>query len=198
MWRPYDTEVSVRNRILEVALWRFAHHGIAATTIQDIADHAQASKANVLYHCGSKELLVDLCLAPALADLRALIDTLPVGGLADQAARAQFLHGFVDFLITHRLATHVVIAHPYLTDQIDSLAQAQQLMLGLAEVVSQSSSGEFDRLRFGVAVSGASYALVSAGMLGIGQLDDDQLRPVLTEVLLSIGTELPPSSQARS
>jgi TetR/AcrR family transcriptional regulator len=181
--------VSSRDRILEVALERFAHQGISATTIQDIADHASASKANVLYHFGNKEHLVDLALQPALDALSALIAALPADGLRDREARVGFLHGFVDFLVSHRLAAHVVIAHPYLTDQIASLATAQRLMLQLAEVVSQSSSGEFDRLRFGVAVSGASYALVSAGMLGIGRLSDEQLRPVLTEVLLSMSVE---------
>jgi Transcriptional regulator len=58
--------VSQRNRILQVALHRFARHGIAATTIQDVADHAEVSKASVLYHFSSKAELKDHALTPSL------------------------------------------------------------------------------------------------------------------------------------
>jgi len=42
---------------------------------------------------------------------------------------------------------------------------------------------EYERLRFGVAVSGATYALVSAGQLGVERVPDEQLRPLLTSVV---------------
>ena len=167
---------------MSVALERFARQGIQATSIQDIADHAGVSKASVLYHFSSKDHLADAALTPALDALDALLSE----QTADTATGQGFIEQFVDFLITHRHATHIVIAHPYLADEIASLRRAHQLMTRLAQIIDQESSEEVDQLRIGVAMAGASYALVSADRLGVDQLSDDELRPLLTSVLLSI------------
>lgn len=168
--------------ILECALEQFAHHGIQATSIQDIADRAGVSKANVLYHFSTKEHLADEALAPALQALQSLLDSAE-GEFGTEEA---FMERFVDFLITHRLATHVIIAHPYLQAEISSLRTAGELMGRLARMIDQHSEEEIDQLRIGVAMAGASYALVSANLLGLEQHSDEQLRPLLTQVMLSI------------
>lgn len=178
--------VSQRERILEVALNRFAQHGIAATSLQDVADHAQVSKANVLYHFGSKDQLVDHALEPALSALSSLLDTMDQKGVRESETRRAFVPIFVDFLLEHRQATHVVVSHPYLSADIPSLARAQQLMARMAMTVSQQTAGDLDRLRFGVAVSGATYALVSSGQLGVENLDTDTLRAGLRDVINSM------------
>lgn len=178
--------VSQRERILEVALDRFAHHGISATSIQDVADHADVSKANVLYHFGSKDQLVDQALEPALNAMASLVDTMETAGVREEEARRAFVPIFVDFLLEHRQATHVVVSHPYLSADIASLARAQQLMARMATAVSQQTVGDLDRLRFGVAVSGATYALVSSGQLGVEHLDTDTLRAGLRDVINSM------------
>ncbi len=175
--------MSHRDHILATALERFAHQGIAATTIQDVADHAGVSKASVLYHFDSKDHLVDLALEPGIAALGQLVESMRSHGLDSPSARRAFVEAFVDFLLAHRNATHIVVAHPYLAADIHSLARAQQLMTTMAELVSTTHSGEDDRLRFGVAVSGATYALVSSAMLGVDPLDDETLRSGLREVL---------------
>jgi TetR/AcrR family transcriptional regulator len=178
--------VSQHDLILETALMRFAHQGIAATTIQDVADHAEVSKASVLYHFNSKEHLVDEVLAPALAALSELVGHQQGTSLADSKNRSDFLESLVNFLLDHRLATHIVVTHPYLADSISSLARANQLMAQLADAVSSAGFGDTERLRFGVAVSGATYALVTAGILGVDSLSNDQLRPLLKDVLLQM------------
>jgi AcrR family transcriptional regulator len=175
--------VSHHNHILQVALERFAHQGIAQTTIQDVADHSGSSKANVLYHFRNKNHLVDLALAPALEALSSLLERAEKSGLDSGESRQWFVDSFVDFLITHRLATHVIVAHPYLAEQNDSLGRAHQLMTQMAAMVSAMTAGEEDRLRFGIAVSGATYALVSSGILGVPGLNDDALRTALSNVL---------------
>lgn len=176
-------DVSHHDHILQVALERFAHQGIAQTTIQDVADHAGSSKANVLYHFRNKNHLVDVALEPALGALGRLVERANDSELEAADAREWFITSFVDFLITHRLATHVIVAHPYLAEQSESLGRAHQLMTEMAHMVSNLSVGEEDRLRFGIAVSGATYALVSSGMLGVPGLDDDALRTGLRDVL---------------
>lgn len=172
--------------ILTHALERFALQGIAATSIQDIATLSGTSKANVLYHFGTKEKLVDEALAPSLRDLETLLAEAESTGLAGDDARASFVSQFVSFLITHRLAIHTVVTHPYSAESIPSLQRAHHLMGRMAELVSSSTSEEADRLRFGVAVSGATYALVSAGILGVHKLEDRDLQVLLTDVVTSM------------
>jgi len=175
--------VSAHDIIERIALERFALRGIEATTIQDIADSAGVSKASVLYHFNSKEHLVDSVLEHALRELESLVSSLTSTPLDSAEARSEFLDCFVDFLITHRLASHIVVSHPYLLDQIQSLRRASTLMGALAEHLSQAGLAEYERLRFGVAVSGATYALVSAGQLEVERVPDEQLRPLLTSVV---------------
>ena len=175
--------MSQRQHILEVALERFAHQGIAATTIQDVADHAGVSKASVLYHFSSKDQLVDNALAPGLEALEELVQSMAGTGISHPRTREEFLNRFVDFLIDYRLATHIVVAHPYLAQESASLRHAHSLMSTMAQLVGEQTEGDDDRLRFGVAVSGATYALVSSGLLGVDSLDADALRSGLRDVL---------------
>lgn len=178
--------MSHHDDILTQALERFALQGIAATTLQDIAKHADTSKANVLYHFVSKERLIGEALAPCLGALEHLITEAEANGIGDLTAQAGFIERFVDFLITHRLATHIIVSHPYSVETIPSLKAAHELMARMSELVTSHTLGEHDRLRFGVAVSGATYALVSAGLLGVEELNMDDLKKLLTEVLLGM------------
>lgn len=190
--------MSQHDHILNIARDGFAHRGIAATTIQDIADRAGVSKASVLYHFSSKDHLVDAALEPSLDALTKLLESLADNPLGSAESQRVFLEQFVDFLVNHRLAAHIVVAHPYLADEIDSLGRATALMGVLAEKVSQAGLGDFDRLRFGVAVSGATYALVSAGQLRVEQMSNEQLRPMLTEVLREMTGLSAPTKQVVS
>ena len=71
----------------------------------------------------------------------------------------------MELLVSHRLATHIVITHPYFVDSVPALKKAQALMGQLADLVADYSSGEYDRLRFGIVISGVTYTLVSASIL---------------------------------
>jgi len=178
--------VSHHELIRQAALQSFAHQGIAATSIQDIATMAQTSKANVLYHFQSKDNLIGEALAPALKALEAILGETETSGLSDRDSQALFIERFVAFLIHHRLAIHTVVTHPYSNSTVPSLATAHQLMSRMAELVTSHMDGEYDRLRFGVAVSGATYALVSAGILGVEERDNEALGALLTDVLVSM------------
>jgi AcrR family transcriptional regulator len=181
----YDFGVSQKEDIVQVALTRFARQGIVATSIQDIADHAHSSKANVLYHFTNKEHLVDHSLAPALATLENIVSQAEHDGLLPGASRSAFVERFIDFLLHHRLAVQIIVSHPYLADSIPALAHSQQLMGRLGRLLVEESAERLDLFRFGIAVSGATYALATGGIAGIDPLDDDDLRSLLTEVLHS-------------
>lgn len=48
-----------RERILKAALASFSRHGVGATSVQDVADHAGISKQALLHHFHSKDALRD-------------------------------------------------------------------------------------------------------------------------------------------
>jgi len=175
--------VTNRDDILSTALERFAHQGIAATSVQDIADHSSSSKANVLYHFTSKEQLVDSALHSALGDLEEMVAGAEKTGLSLPTDRSGFINNFVDFLLAHRMAVQIIVTHPYLVDSIPALRSAQELMSRLATLLAEHTADESELLLFGIAVSGATYALVSGGILGFDPMDTTELRPLLREFL---------------
>ena len=89
-------------------------------------------------------------------------------------------------LIEHRRGIHTVITHPYLGDSIPALGAARTLMAAMAELVTGSATGELDRIRFGIAVAGVTYALVSTEILELETLGPDELKIFLTEALQDI------------
>lgn len=113
--------MSQREEILASALERFSLQGIAATSLQDIADHASSSKGNVLYHFTSKEHLVDVVLLDALQAIEAIVLEAEVTGLVDADSREGFVARFIDFLLEHRQGVQIIVSHPYLADSIPAL-----------------------------------------------------------------------------
>jgi AcrR family transcriptional regulator len=177
--------VSHRSLILDSAKELFALEGFGATSVQDVADRAGVSKATVLYHVSTKEDLLDQALAPTLDRFEALVADLSGSELMDNHdQRAMFVDRFVEFLLADRLGVHIIVTHAHLHKTIPALGRATGLMARLAEVIDRSSRSDFDALRFGIALSGAAYALVSEKMLGIEKLDSDGLADGLRAVLL--------------
>ena len=178
--------MSVREQILQATLDLCAKRGIAATSLQDIADASHCSKANVVYHFAHKEELMDEALAPSLAATEALVSRAESQGLASEADRVAFARNLVELLVAHRLATHIVITHPYFVDSVPALGKAQALMARMADLVTQYSLGEYDRLRFGVVISGVTYTLVSATILEVQSVPEAELTEMLTSVVTSM------------
>lgn len=176
--------MSHREPILAQALRRFALDGFSATSVQDIADDAGVSKATVLYHFASKDDLLTHALAPTLEAFEALISgSDQKNGMGDPQVRVDFIDRFVPFLIHHRLGVHIVVTHAHLAPSHPSLAQAMALMGAIADLIERSSSSDLDALRFGVALSGATYSLVSETLLGKEALSPEALEEGLTVIL---------------
>jgi AcrR family transcriptional regulator len=175
--------VPSRDVILETTLQLIGKHGISATSIQDIADSSSCSKANVLYHFSHKEQLVDEALASTLHATANFIARFEDRGLVSVEDRRAFTEGLVELLIEHRRGIHTVITHPYLGDSIPALVTARDLMARMAGVVAGSAAEELDRIRFGIAVAGVTYALVSTEILELDTLGPEELKVFLTEAL---------------
>ena len=178
--------MSVRDDILQATLELCAARGIAATSVQDIADASGCSKANVLYHFPHKEDLLGEALAPSLTATEALVTAAEKRGLHTVEDRVTFAKDLVELLVAHRLATHIVITHPYFVTTIPALDRAHTLMSRLADAVSTQTSGELDRVRFGIVISGVTYTLVSATILEVQSVPEEELLDTLTSAVTSM------------
>ena len=77
---------ATRRRILEVALELFSRQGYAGTSIRDIAEQMEMTKAAVYYHFPSKEELLADVLSPAMARVNRVLDEHDAAG--DTGSRA--------------------------------------------------------------------------------------------------------------
>jgi len=100
------TGADTRQEILNAATRLFSDYGYRGTSLADIAHEIGYSKASVLYHFASKEALLAELIAPAAADLQALLErvsALPLG-----QARRSAIEGYADLTVTYREAVAVL------------------------------------------------------------------------------------------
>lgn len=85
---------STRERILQVALDLFGQRGYEGTSIRDIADRMDMTKAAVYYHFPSKENLLADILTPAMTRVAQVLDT--AGPVSTSAQRRVLVTALVD------------------------------------------------------------------------------------------------------
>lgn len=174
-------EVRGPQPLLRSALHQFAAHGFEGASLQRIATDAGMSKSSVLYHFGSKEALLEAALRPAVDDLRPVVDL--VAAAPQDLDRRSLLAVFVDYLVEHRLALAVLInqgqalAGHAVVDEADALVRVLATHLGPAD------DDDRDAVRFGVALAGATFMLVSADRWSPVPISSDALRSTLVDVL---------------
>jgi AcrR family transcriptional regulator len=173
--------VTTASELRDAALEEFASAGYLGTSIQAIAARAGVSKASVLYHYSSKETLLDAALSPAIDAIAALLPrTAQLSGT--DADRHDFLVGFVDLLMQHRLAAQIFITQSGALVDVPVVARAQQIIQQIAAARPQQTVD--DQVRFAVALGGAAYLLAQAGAYGVEAAPDDmQLRDSLIRIL---------------
>lgn len=177
--------MTTASELRDAALREFASAGYLATSIQAIADRAGVSKASVLYHFSSKELLLEAALSEALDELAAFVPrTAQLAGT--DAERRAFLVEFVDLLLHHRLAAQIFITQFGALVDVPVVARAQQLIQQIAAARAQQTVD--DQVRFAVALGGAAYLLAHVGAYGVGGVLDEavadaQLRDALIRIL---------------
>ncbi|MCS5723988.1 TetR/AcrR family transcriptional regulator [Herbiconiux sp. CPCC 203407] len=184
--RP-QTDVAAELR--SIALEMFAEHGYTGTSLQQIADAAGYSKSSVLYHFRSKEALFEEALAPSVAELEEFLDSI-VEKATSGDSRAQFTADFVDLLLDHRLAAHIIINQGQTLSDIPTVDRARGLIDRIGESFMSGLPTTKQRIRLGVALAGAAYVMV-ASRPSATEIDDiDEVREALIDVVGELITPL--------
>jgi len=183
------TSVRASDELRQAALEQFSTVGFAASSLQQIADHAGYSKSSVLYHYSSKEALLEAAIGPAIDAMEELLGDFVASGRSTEA-RAAFIERFVDFLLGNRLAVHTFVNQGQSLLGIPVIDRANTAIRALADQICEADAPLSEQMRFGVALAGAAYTLVA----GVTFLDDDRQRAdadirtaliaVLSELLL--------------
>ena len=132
---PVSPVSATRTRILDAALELFSEHGFDGTTLQQIADRLGLTKAALYYHFRSKDDLLGALIAPAVADLDALLEV-DEREPDTPARRRRFVEDYVDVmlrqrrLIAYMASDLAIVAHPAISGP--NAARRERLQARLA------------------------------------------------------------------
>lgn len=169
------TRKDTRTRILETALELFSEHGFEGSSLRQIADRLDVTKAALYYHFRSKDELLEALIAPATSDLDRLLDA-----YADEpdtaGRRRQFIQDYLDYLLSHRrLIAYIsrdlaTLAHP-------AIASGNQERRARVETTLAGADLDFnDQVRVAMAFGG-----VQAVIAQYPDADEEPLRAALLE-----------------
>jgi AcrR family transcriptional regulator len=149
---------STREEILSAAAGLFATVGYKGTSLQDIAVAVGCSKATLLYHFATKEVILATLVAPPVRDLATLVETLE--GLSTETARDRVIEGFVDLVLTYRKEIAVIFHDlPYLL-QAPSFEGVKELTDQLAAALAGGSREPAQLLGVKVVMAGVALVVV--------------------------------------
>ena len=181
-----------------VALELFASDGYASTSLQQIADRAGVSKATVLYHFASKDVLLESVLAPAVDQLDSILGEAHLVQLQGGGAeRALFLESFVDFLLEHRAAAVIFVNQATSLVDVPIVARANAEIELVSSYLEANAGSLEEKVRFGVALGGAAYLLAGAP-IAMPDQDVATLRSALITVLSDLLGVVPAVAPART
>ncbi|GEM_PF-409490 len=190
-----EARTAPSDALRDTALRHFAASGFAGASLQQIADDAGYAKSSVLYHFGSKEALLEAAISPALEALEHVIDELVASDLAaDDWVR--FRERFIEMLLAHRLEVFTFINHRSSFAGVPVCTRTDDVIRRLTDLIFAQQPSTEERLRFGIALGGAAYALV-AGMTYRDEADfaeDDVVRRALNRI---VGELLEPVTEQR-
>ena len=174
---PRHAGTDTKLEILGAATRLFSDYGYRGTSLADIAHEVGRSKASVLYHFASKEALLAQLIAPAAADLQALLAR--VSALPVERARRAAIEGFVDLAVIYREAVTVLQAEEPLLVQDPRFHAIGVLYERLIGVLQGEDHHPQARVAAIMVVVGAAAACT-----GRADLPPERLRPAMVTVAL--------------
>lgn len=174
-----------RERILQTALQLFAERGYGRTSLREIAQRLQLTKAAILYHFPSKAHLLTAIAQPLVDDLEAAVrdaEELPAA-----SARWAVIEGWLDTLLTHRQSLGMLFHDLALIAQNPRLHKLIELVGRAGTLIVGPQSGDRERVR----------AIQALSMLGdpvfLTDIPNERLREHILDGVRRLLGEPPPS-----
>lgn len=161
--------------MLDAALDLFVERGFEGTSLQDIADRLQVTKAAVYYHFHTKDELLEAIVLPAFDDLRALVDAAATSRSGSR--REAELAGYVDYLMRHRRIAALASRDAAALARPAVFAAAADIR-GRVEGMLMGECADDRSLAWGAALMQA----LSGALIASQDAPDDWLRTELTAI----------------
>ncbi|GGA64527.1 hypothetical protein GCM10011490_13960 [Pseudoclavibacter endophyticus] len=182
-----DPSVELRRAALEL----FARDGYDATSLQDIADRVGYTKANVLYHFGSKQALFEAAVAPIIEEFDTLVRDLAMG---DERDWVEWTDRMVLFMLTHEHAVSIFINQVTSLRDQPAVSRVNSILFAVDSAApvgnAVSSATERQHLRRQLAIAGAAYLIAQRTNAALATstdgLDDEEFGARVREAVLSI------------
>ncbi|MCC6375504.1 MAG: TetR/AcrR family transcriptional regulator [Microbacteriaceae bacterium] len=175
-----------------IALNEFATTGYGATSLHRIAEIAGLSKASVLYHFDSKDALLEAAVTPAIDKMNAILDELAAKPVTKKR-RDAFIVQFVDFLLEHRLEIYLFINQGPSLSEVPVIQRGIGIVQRFSSFFGNAGLNTEERMRFGVALGGAAYLLVTEPTIGIDSDGNDNTREGLIKIVRELLAPVPVS-----
>jgi AcrR family transcriptional regulator len=166
---PAESSLSTKEHILEVARRRFAEHGYAGTSLNEIADEVGIRRPSLLHHYPSKEALYRAVLMDSFAGWITLVDEAILGSRQGWPQVERML----------RVRWEALEGGPILRDELNVLLKPL-FERGAAFLEREMDAGRlrrYDARQLLLTGYGAVLSYLSDGQLMSGLLDTDPLSP---------------------
>jgi len=154
--RVLDQVADTRTEILNVALRLFRTQGYAATSLRQIAESVQVSKAAVYYHFRAKQDIIVALTGPFLAGLEELIQGAPVSAPSARSRR-ELLAAYLDLLLHQHDVVNLLAGDPSTMNPPKVGLRLAALMTDLRARLA-AGTGEEAGIRVGCAFAAISAA----------------------------------------
>jgi AcrR family transcriptional regulator len=166
-----------RNRqLVEVAEQVFAERGIAATTMEEIADRAGVTKPILYDHFGSKDGLLAAVIARAGSDLGAAVEGAVAGAEGPEDAFARGLHAYFSFMEQHRAAWMALLTETSTNSEaaeaLEGIRQERARFIAELIVAEVEGSDAATATTYAQVVIGACERLATAPQRGAASSPD--------------------------
>jgi AcrR family transcriptional regulator len=181
---------ATRDRILGVALELFSAHGYEGTSIRDIAEQMEMTKAAVFYHFPAKEDLLAAILGPAMARVGQVLER--HSPVKDAEERREFVTALVDVIAEVGPQVVMMLSDPAAGSHVRALTGEAALpsRVGRALLGAEATDPRIaaaDRIRVACAVASLPAGVAAWRHDHPDEVAlDDESKDVLVEVVLAV------------
>lgn len=162
---PRGTRIGTREEILATALELFLAHGYEATSLREIAERLDITKAALYYHFPAKEQLGVELTRRFLNDLADLVASARAErGTPRETYRGELLAAYLDLLVQHHQVVELLSRNPATQNHPDVGLRARNLVDALTGELAGPDATAEDKLRVGCAI-GAVHSVATTSVV---------------------------------